>query len=107
MGWRRVSWAAGLGGIGGPGMSSMNGSETPPVHDGQPLEQLMPQLRLWQQIGPRGIRQSRAQPIFLTVFGMMLRSCRPQQGEQHVLQLETDDVQLETHDVQLAQPQPS
>jgi hypothetical protein len=73
LGWRRASCGVGLGGIGGSTSSSWNGFPMVAglVHDGQPLVQpMLPQPEL-QQIGPRGTRQSRAQPIFFTVFGMM------------------------------------
>jgi hypothetical protein len=88
----------------------MNGSDTPLVHDGQPLVQpTRPQPEL-QQIGPRGARQSRTQPIFLTVFGMMQRICFAQHGRQQVvshelLQLGTREPQLGAHVLQLGAPQ--
>ena len=94
-----------MGGL-GIGMSSMKGSDTPLLHDGQPLVQpTRPQPEL-QQMGPRGTRQSRTQPIFLTVFGMMHRICRAQHGRQQdcsheLLQLGVRDPQLGTREPQL------
>ena len=127
LGWRRVSCGAGLGGMGGATSSSWKGFPIVAglVHDGQPLVQLgLPQPVL-QQMGPRGTRQSRAQPIFFTVFGMMQSNWRPQQGRQQLdtgepqlgaaepqlgarePQLGAHELQLGTRETQLVQPQPS
>lgn len=100
LGWRRVSCGAGLGGIGRRTSSSWKGFSIVAglLHDGQPLVQpMLPQPEL-QQMGPRGIRQSSAQPIFFTVFGMMQSSWRPQQGWQ---QLDTREPQLGAYEPQL------
>lgn len=105
-GWRRDSCGAGLGGIGGATSSSRNGFPMLAglVHDGQPLVQpMLPQPEL-QQMGPWGIRQSRAQPIFFTVLGIMQSNWCPQQGRQ---QAGAHEPQLGTCDTQLVQPQPS
>ena len=100
VGWRRLSCGAGLGGMGGRTSSSWKGSPTGTalLHEGQPLVQLMwPQPEL-QQMGPLGTRQSRTQPIFFTVLGMMQSNCLPQQGRQ---QEGAGDPQLGTREPQL------
>jgi hypothetical protein len=120
VGWRRDSCGAGLGGIGGVTSSSWKGFPIMAglVHDAQPLVQPgLPQPEL-QQMGPWGTRQSRTQPIFFTVLGMMQSNWRPQQGRQQLdtgepqlgarePQLGAHVLQLGTCDTQLVQPQPS
>ena len=121
--WRRVSWAGlGIGGV-GIGISSIKGSETRLLHDGllhegQPLVQPTRPHPVLQQMGPRGTRQSRTQPIFFTVFGMMQRTCFAQHGRQQFCsrdpQVGAYDPQLgarvpqlgAAHELQLGTPQP-